>query len=245
MSHNDARKTDARKMLWTGQEKTAVIIETDVDENGHALTKLQNIKTFVRPGDQNLKLAETVRIKIVDVGPSHAEAIAIPPDAADSVEESSEQDEGQRSTKTEQRDAAAQNHVSDEPAADTDGETADSSNDESDRSWYRVTVIAGWLVNGADSVDDAINIAVSEAGKAADMVNSSDHRGRMLISDVCPEEDVLLVVDRALVTLELRGRFRAESEEHSKQIACRLLGRQMEDVPLKATQARFLHESAM
>lgn len=76
MSHETALAKDARKRLTPGQVLTAVIIETDVDEDGKALTKHQNIKTFVRPGDTDIGWGDTVCIKIVDVGENHAEAVA-------------------------------------------------------------------------------------------------------------------------------------------------------------------------
>lgn len=77
MSHESAIKDDAREVLTAGQLLTSVIIEIDVDERGTALTKHQNIKVFVRPGESELEWGDTVCIKIADVGPNHAEAIAL------------------------------------------------------------------------------------------------------------------------------------------------------------------------
>ena len=77
MSHETALKKDARERLTAGQRMTAVIIETDVDDEGKALTKIQNIKTFVRPGEHELEWGDTVWIKIADVGCSHAEALVL------------------------------------------------------------------------------------------------------------------------------------------------------------------------
>lgn len=77
MSHKDAKRRDARETLSTGDVRDVVILKTDVDDRGMALTKIENIKTFVRPGKTNIDLADTVRVKIVDVGDSHAEAIAV------------------------------------------------------------------------------------------------------------------------------------------------------------------------
>lgn len=77
MSHETALKDDAREKLSAGQVLTTVIIETGVDEVGKALTKHRKIKTFVRPGSLELEWGDTVCIKIVDVGPRHAEALAI------------------------------------------------------------------------------------------------------------------------------------------------------------------------
>lgn len=77
MSHETALKEDAREKLSAGQVLTKVIIETEVDEAGKALTKHRNIKTFVRPGNLKLEWGDTVCIKVVDVGHCHAEALAI------------------------------------------------------------------------------------------------------------------------------------------------------------------------
>lgn len=77
MSHEDAKKQDARKKLAPGETREVVIIEPDTDESGNAFTKIQKINTFVRPGNTTLSFADTVKVKIVDVGESHAEALAL------------------------------------------------------------------------------------------------------------------------------------------------------------------------
>ena len=77
MGHNDAKRRDARSVLSRGETYTAVILKTEVDDRGTALTKIENVKTFVRPGDTSLDFADTAKIKIVDIGDSHSEAVAI------------------------------------------------------------------------------------------------------------------------------------------------------------------------
>lgn len=77
MGHHDAKRRDARIVLSRGEIYTAVILDTEVDHRGSALTKIENIKTFVRPGDTSLDFADTAKIKIVDVGDSHSEAVAL------------------------------------------------------------------------------------------------------------------------------------------------------------------------
>lgn len=77
MSHEDAKKDDAREKLSPGETREVVIIEPDVDENGAAFTKIEKINTFVRPGKTTLGFADTVQVKIVDVGESHADALAL------------------------------------------------------------------------------------------------------------------------------------------------------------------------
>lgn len=77
MSHDDAIQRDARTVLSSGERRTIVIIEPNVDHRGRGLTKIEKIKTFVRPGGHTLRLGDTVEVKIVDVGDSHAEALAL------------------------------------------------------------------------------------------------------------------------------------------------------------------------
>lgn len=77
MSHKDAKRRDARDTLSTGEVRNVVILDTNVDHRGMALTKIENIKTFVRPGKTNIEFTDTVRVKIADVGDNHAEAVAL------------------------------------------------------------------------------------------------------------------------------------------------------------------------
>jgi predicted RNA-binding protein with RPS1 domain len=77
MSHHDAKQRDARDVLSPGETRRVVIMEPDVDDDGTGLTKIENVKTFVRPGKTTLGFADTVKVKIVDVGRSHAEALAL------------------------------------------------------------------------------------------------------------------------------------------------------------------------
>ena len=77
MSHSDAIKQDARNKLSRGQVITAVITDTDIDSSGTAITKYENIKTFVRAKNQELEWAYTVRIKIADVRESNAEGLVL------------------------------------------------------------------------------------------------------------------------------------------------------------------------
>lgn len=77
MGHKEAKQRDARSVLAPGEERTVVITEADVDSRGTGLTKIENIKTFVRQGEVEFGFADTVLVKIVDIGDSHAEALAI------------------------------------------------------------------------------------------------------------------------------------------------------------------------
>lgn len=77
MSHSDAIKNDARNKLSRGQVITAVITDTDVDSSGTAMTKYENIRTFVRSKDIELEWADTVQVKIADVRKNNAEALVL------------------------------------------------------------------------------------------------------------------------------------------------------------------------
>jgi hypothetical protein len=77
MSHSDAIKKDARDKLSRGQVITAVITEVDIDERGTAMSKYENIKTFVRTKNQELEWADTVQIKIADIRANSAEALVL------------------------------------------------------------------------------------------------------------------------------------------------------------------------
>jgi len=77
VSHNDAKQRDARTVLSVGEERTVVILEEDVDDQGTGFTEIENIHTFVDPGKITLHFADTVRVKIVDVGENHADALAV------------------------------------------------------------------------------------------------------------------------------------------------------------------------
>lgn len=81
-AHRRAKRRDARDVLTRGAQHDAVIFKSPSDLDGtNALTKLENVKTFVRSGPgvstTHLHTGTTVRVKIVDVGDSHAEALAV------------------------------------------------------------------------------------------------------------------------------------------------------------------------
>jgi len=77
MSHSDAINKDARDKLSRGQVITAVITEVDIDESGTAMSKYENIRTFIKTKDQELEWADTVRVKIADIRTNSAEALVL------------------------------------------------------------------------------------------------------------------------------------------------------------------------
>jgi uncharacterized protein (UPF0212 family) len=102
---------------------------------------------------------------------------------------------------------------------------------------YVVTMEAAWLVRDVKSLDDAIGIAISEAGKrltpAAKFV---EVEAGYLTCPYCEEtlSSAIVVADTALVGLILEMKvFRGESAEHAGRIAKSVIGKALRDVPLK------------
>jgi predicted RNA-binding protein with RPS1 domain len=77
MSHSDAIKKDARDKLSRGQVITAVITDVDIDERGTAMSKYENIRTFVKSKHHELEWADTVQVKIADIRANSAEALVL------------------------------------------------------------------------------------------------------------------------------------------------------------------------
>lgn len=106
---------------------------------------------------------------------------------------------------------------------------------------YLVAMEAAWLVRDVESVDDAIGVAVSEAGKrlnAADMEYVEVEVG----ATGCPAcgepfDSAFVAADTALVGLALEMEvFNAEGEEHASRIAKSEVGGALRDVPLSVVE---------
>ncbi len=109
---------------------------------------------------------------------------------------------------------------------------------------YLVTMEAAWLVRDVKTLDDAIGIAISEAGKrlnpAAKFVEVEEG---FLTCPYCEEtlSSAIVVADTALVGLVLEMKvFRAESKEHAERIAKSTVGKALRDVPLKLVDVEEL-----
>lgn len=112
---------------------------------------------------------------------------------------------------------------------------------------YRVVLEAAWQVRDVDEAEDAIGIAVSEAGRR---LNDQD----LAYVDVavgfttCPScgeaFDAALVAARtALVGLLLQmDVFNAENEEHAARIAESEVGGALRDVPIEVLEVEPLEE---
>jgi uncharacterized protein (UPF0212 family) len=103
---------------------------------------------------------------------------------------------------------------------------------------YRVVLEAAWLVHDVDDVDDAIGVAVSEAGKRLNEQDMQYVEVEVGYTD-CPAcgepfDSAFVAADTALVGLVLEMKvFNAESTEHAQRIAKSDIGGALRDVPLK------------
>lgn len=103
---------------------------------------------------------------------------------------------------------------------------------------YRVWLEAAWLVHDVDNVDDAIGVAVSEAGKRLNEEDMDYVEVEVGLTD-CPAcgepfDSAFIAADTSLVGLQLEMKvFNAESVEHAQRIAKSDIGGALRDVPLK------------
>lgn len=102
-----------------------------------------------------------------------------------------------------------------------------------------MTLSVPWLVRGAHAIQDAINIAVSEAGKQvseadAPHVRHCDISIQTLSCTACgtPMEAVLVVAETVLVGLTLECTVTAPSPEDAKQTTRREPGAAFDGTPL-------------
>ena len=103
---------------------------------------------------------------------------------------------------------------------------------------YAVAMEAAWLVRDVEETDDAIGVAVSEAGKR---LNETDKQYVEVDPGVtgCPAcgepfDAAFLAANTALVGLLLEiDVFNADSPEHAERIAKSEVGGALRDVPLE------------
>jgi uncharacterized protein (UPF0212 family) len=101
---------------------------------------------------------------------------------------------------------------------------------------YLVTLEAAWIVKDVDSVEDAMNIAISEVGKQLNPdLNFVEIEVGTTNCPACAEafDSVFMAAGTALVGILLEMRvFDAESEEHAARIAKSTIGKALKSVPL-------------
>ncbi|AXR78544.1 DUF555 domain-containing protein [Natrarchaeobaculum sulfurireducens] len=106
---------------------------------------------------------------------------------------------------------------------------------------YLVAMEAAWLVRDVDKIDDAIGVAVSEAGKRLNNQNM-DYVEVEVGATGCPAcgepfDSAFIAADTALVGLALEmDVFNADSEEHASRIAKSEVGGALRDVPLSVVE---------
>jgi uncharacterized protein (UPF0212 family) len=107
---------------------------------------------------------------------------------------------------------------------------------------YIVTLESAWIVKDVESLDDAVGIAISEAGKRLNPATKYvEVEVGMLACPLCDQElnSALVVANTALVGLLLEMKvFRADSEEHATRIAKSVIGKALRDVPLKVASVQ-------
>ena len=106
---------------------------------------------------------------------------------------------------------------------------------------YLVVMEAAWLVRDVEDIDDAIGVAVSEAGKRLND-QDMDYVEVEVGATPCPAcgepfDSAFIAADTALVGLVLEMKvFNAESTEHAQRIAKSEVGGTLRDVPLKVIE---------
>ena len=112
---------------------------------------------------------------------------------------------------------------------------------------YLVAMEAAWLVRDVDDINDAIGVAVSEAGRRLnerDMEYVEVNVG----ATPCPAcgepfDSAFIAAGTALVGLHLEMRvFNAESDEHARRIAKSEIGGALRDVPLTVIESVELED---
>jgi uncharacterized protein (UPF0212 family) len=106
---------------------------------------------------------------------------------------------------------------------------------------YLVAMEAAWLVRDVEEVDDAIGVAVSEAGKRLNQ-SDMDYVEVDVGATGCPAcgepfDSAFIAAETALVGLGLEMKvFNAESTEHAERIAKSEVGGSLKDVPLTVVE---------
>jgi len=106
---------------------------------------------------------------------------------------------------------------------------------------YLVAMEAAWLVRDVEDIDDAIGVAISEAGKRLND-EDMDYVEVGIGSTGCPAcgepfDSAFIAADTALVGLLLEmDVFNADSKEHAQRIAKKEIGGALRDVPLKVVE---------
>ncbi len=103
---------------------------------------------------------------------------------------------------------------------------------------------SAWIIKDVSSIDDAIGIAISEAGKRLNpTAKYVDVEIAAIKCPYCQKQlnSALVVAQTALVGLSLEIKiFKAESKEHAERIAKSVVGKVLRDIPLKVQEVTLL-----
>lgn len=101
---------------------------------------------------------------------------------------------------------------------------------------FLVTLESAWFIRDVKTLEDAIGIAIAEAGKRLNPnAKYVEVEAGFLACPFCEAElsSAILVANTALVGLMLEMKvFRAETEEHAVRIAKSVIGKALRDIPL-------------
>ena len=105
---------------------------------------------------------------------------------------------------------------------------------------YIVTLEAAWLVKSVDTVEDAMNIAISEVGKSLNPdLNFVEIEVGSTRCPACAEafDSVFMAAGTALVGILLEMKvYDAEGEEHAARIAKSTIGKALKSTPLDVVE---------
>ncbi|MHC1625017.1 MAG: DUF555 domain-containing protein [Methermicoccaceae archaeon] len=107
---------------------------------------------------------------------------------------------------------------------------------------YLVTMEAAWVVKDVKSVDDAIGVAIAEAGKRLNP--KLDFVELEVETKSCPFcggelDGVFMVAKTALVGILMQMKvFEAENEEHASRIAKSVVGSALRNIPLEVVDVK-------
>ena len=106
---------------------------------------------------------------------------------------------------------------------------------------FNVLLEGAWLVRDVKTEDDAIGVAISEAGKRLNLRKMEFVEVEVGQSN-CPNcgediDGVLLIAGTALVGMLFEMKiFNAESEEHAGRIAKSMIGKALGSIPLNVVE---------
>jgi uncharacterized protein (UPF0212 family) len=112
---------------------------------------------------------------------------------------------------------------------------------------YKVILEAAWLVKDIETVDDAMGVAIAEAGKRLNP--QLEYVEINIGTTYCPSceepfDSVFMAADTALVGLILEMRvFDAENDEHAARIAKSVIGKALKNIPLSVIEVTEMEYS--